>query len=103
MGVCYPRVSLKDPLPTFNTLQEWTEIKSTKFDICARMCQYILSRDDAPDVTFENGEAIFPPVPSPAPGQAITQETKILIYQDFPSLGALLRKVGFRLYSNYAL
>lgn len=82
-------------IPTFTTLEQWGPVKSTKMDTCAKICQYMLIRDDVPPVTFENGQAIFPeinPIPPPGGGK---KETKILIYQEFTSLIPLLRNVTF--------
>ncbi|KAJ3494060.1 hypothetical protein NLJ89_g10889 [Agrocybe chaxingu] len=93
MGVGYARLSLLEPIPRFNNLLHWEEHKSTKFDICARICKHLLTRDDAPPMTFEDGKVSFPPIPSAAPGEIVPQDTKILIYQEFPSLGPLLRQV----------
>lgn len=94
MGVGYARLSLKEPIPTFKTLEEWEQHKSTKMDICAQMCRHLLSRDDAPAMTFQDGQVIFPPISSGEPEEAVKQDTKVLIYQEFPSLGPLLRNVG---------
>lgn len=93
MGVGFARLSLTETIPRFNHLSEWEQHKSTKFDICAQMCRHLLSRDDAPEMLFENGTVIFPAVPDPQPGEVISRTTKILIYQEFPFLGPLLHNV----------
>jgi len=93
MGVCWARRNLAEAIPCFKTLEQWREKKSTKFDICARMSQHILARDDAPEMVFREGTVIFPTIPEPQPGQTIGQNTKILIFSDFPSLGPLVRNV----------
>lgn len=93
MGAIYPRRSLTEKIPHFKTLEEWQSRKSTKIDTCARMCRHLLSRDDAPDMTFKDGQVVFPDVPQPRPGEEVAQERKILIYQEFPSFGPLLRNV----------
>ncbi|TFK59812.1 hypothetical protein BDN72DRAFT_780239 [Pluteus cervinus] len=93
MGVGFARRHLEEPIPKFATLDAWLVQKSTKFDLCARLCKHILLRDDAPEVVFEDGGATFPDVPPLLPGETVLQETKILIYQEFPSLGGLLRNV----------
>ncbi|CAA7271229.1 unnamed protein product [Cyclocybe aegerita] len=90
MGVGYA-VSKGEATPKFRTLEEWEAAKSTKFDMCARIIQHLLARDNAPPIVFENGGATFPPTPPLPPGQAPSQTTKILIYQEFPSLGPVLR------------
>lgn len=78
--------------PTFTSLKEWEPKKSTKMDTCAKICRHMLTRDDVPDVIFEEGQAIFPPIP-PNPPDGGKKETKILIYQEFTSLRPLLRNV----------
>ncbi len=52
-------------------------------------------RDDAPEVEFKDGKAAFTALPPLSQGQIASQETRILIYQEFPSLGRLLRNVSF--------
>ena len=74
-------------------MEDWQRNKSTKVDICARICLHLLSRDDAPSMVFENGGVVFPPVPVPAPGERVSQTIKILIYQEFPSFGPMVRDV----------
>jgi hypothetical protein len=93
MGAIYPRSSLQEKIPTFSSLEEWQAKKSTKVDICARMCLHLLSRDDAAPMIFSEGTVFFPETPPPAPGKAISQDSKILIYQEFPSFGPLVRTV----------
>jgi hypothetical protein len=93
MSVGFARLRLDEKIPVFNSLEEWEPVKSTKMDICAKMCSHLLSSDDAPDMDFCNGTVTFPPLPTPNTGERVTQETKILIYQEFPSLGPLLRNV----------
>lgn len=94
MCVGFARLNLEDPIPTFESLEQWEQQKSTKLDTCARMCRHLLARDDAPEMLFENGTVVFPPIPTPSPGEKVSQEDKILIYQEFPSLGPLLRNVS---------
>jgi hypothetical protein len=96
MCVGFARLKLEDPIPEFKTLEEWEEKKSTKIDICARMCRHLLSHDDAPKMVFGNGTVVFPPVPPSQPGKKVPQTVKILIYQEFPSLGPLLRNVSHK-------
>jgi hypothetical protein len=84
------------PILSFSSLESWEPVKSTKMDTCARICRHLLTRDDAPSITFEDGRAIFPNIPPPPPGnETLLQETKILIYQEFTSLRHLLRNVTF--------
>ncbi|KAF8869930.1 SNF2 family N-terminal domain-containing protein [Infundibulicybe gibba] len=66
----------KDPTsltPTFNSLDEWEPVKSTKMDACARICHHYLS-------------------PGHAQGPSTTNR-KILIYSEFPSMTKLLRNI----------
>ena len=93
MGAAYARSNTHDPLPKFDTMDKWFAKKSTKIDACARLCQHLLSRDDALDPINENGELSFPPPPTLQPGEAPTQSIKVLIYQEFPSLSPILTDV----------
>ena len=90
----YARRDLKDPIPLFKTLDDWTSRKATKIDTCARICQYLTSSDRARVPKAENGSVIFPPIPPLKPGEQEKRTNKILIYQEFPSLGPLLRNVS---------
>ena len=94
MCVGFARYNLEDPIPVFKALDDWEKQKSTKIDTCARMCRHLLARDDCPEMLFENGAVTFPPIPAPNPGEQVSQDVKILIYQEFPSLGPLLRNVS---------
>lgn len=91
----FARKNLDDEIPIFKTLEDWEKMKSTKVDTCARLAQHLLVRDDAPEIILENGTVMFPPFPNLNPGEIVKQETKILIYQEYPSLGSLLRNVSF--------
>jgi hypothetical protein len=93
MGATYPRLALTDDIPKFKNLEEWKSRKSTKVDTCAQMCLHLLSRDDAPSMIFEDGAVIYPEVAKPMPGEQVSQKTKILIYQEFPTFGDLVRTV----------
>jgi hypothetical protein len=93
LGATYPRLNLTDKIPRFKTMDEWQKAKSTKVDTLARMCLHLLSRDDAPPMVFEDGGVVFPPVAAPAPHELISQDRKIIIYQEFPSFGPMVRDV----------
>ncbi|TFK19678.1 hypothetical protein FA15DRAFT_601103 [Coprinopsis marcescibilis] len=98
-GVTFAREPSDPPCPKFNTLEEWEDRKSSKIDCLVRMVQHILTRDDMPPVTFENGVPVF----DPAPGSpTFTRDVKILIYQEFPSFIPLVRNV-FELYGIQVL
>lgn len=94
MCVGFARLDMEDPIPYFDTLDAWEKVKSTKIDTCARMCLHILARDDAPEMSVDNGIVVFPDIASAKEGEKVSQKTKILIYQEFPSLGPLLRNVS---------
>lgn len=94
MCVGCARYNLEEKIPHFRTLKEWEEKKSTKFDTCARICQHLLARDDASEIRIDEGQVTFAESDPLQPGAAPSQTTKILISQEFPSLGPLLRNVS---------
>lgn len=94
MAVGYARDNPNDEIPYFQTLAQWVPLKSTKMDMCARMCVHLLSRDDAPPLVFEGGSVTFNPIPETQPGEIIKRDTKIVIYQEFTCLGSLLQNVS---------
>lgn len=98
MAVGYARYNLDEKIPKFNTREEWEEKKSTKMDTCARLCQYLLSRDDTPEVSVVAGQLILPPLPPLPEGEKPQQTIKVLISQEFPSLAPLLRNVSASLF-----
>lgn len=93
MAMGYARYNLEEKIPTFKTLAEWEKKKSTKMDACARICQHLLASDDAPEIIVEDGQICIPPLPTLEPGESHPQTLKLLISQQFPSLGGLLRNV----------
>lgn len=93
-AVCYAKEDPAAPNPVFKTLEEWYPIKSTKMDVCARICAYYLSNDDAPDVDFQDGMLVFPVLHPPKDGQSVPRSRRILIYAEFPSMTGLLRNVS---------
>ncbi|PPQ93015.1 hypothetical protein CVT25_006099 [Psilocybe cyanescens] len=93
ISVGFARKSMSEKIPKFSSLDEWNELKSTKFDSCARMCVHLLGRDDAPELNVVDGKLVFPPLLPLEPGLQTQQTLKILISQEFPSLGPLLRNV----------
>jgi len=101
MSATYPRLSMTDKIPRFKTREDWESCKSTKVDVCARMCLHLISRDDAPRMVFEDGAVIFPEVPKPMHGERVSQELKIVIFQDFPSFGPLVRDVRTLLTASF--
>lgn len=83
----------KPRIPVFTTLEQWEPVKSTKMDACAKICQYMLTRDNIPEPIFKDGQVIFPSITQPLQ-TGEKKETKILIYQEFTSLRPLLRNVN---------
>lgn len=90
----YARLRLQDPIPHFNTLEEWEAKKSTKIDTCCRMVVHFMSRDDAPEPCVENGAVVFPPIPPELLNKPVVQLLRLIIHQEFSSLGPLLRNVS---------
>ncbi|KAF5344632.1 hypothetical protein D9756_011234 [Leucocoprinus leucothites] len=74
------------------SLDEWEPIRSTKMDVCARLCRHYLTNDDVEDVHFEEGEPIFPDIPS-IPRHKISRKRRIIIYAEFPSMAPLLQNI----------
>lgn len=88
----------KDPSsnnPIFKSLEEWEPVKSTKMDVCARICRHYLQQDDVPDVEFQDGQVIFPTLAQKPgePGETASRTRKILIYAEFPSMTGILQNV----------
>ena len=77
--------------PIFEHYEDWKPFLSTKMDVAARIIQHHLAQDDAPDLTFEDKNAVFPPLSS-TPGT--TQTMKIVIFQLIPSLHGPLSQVS---------
>jgi hypothetical protein len=93
-AVSYAQENADAPIPSFKTLSEWEPVKSTKIDICVRICQHYLSRDDVPDVAFDDGEPIFPPLPPHDAQKPFTQLRKILVYSESPNMTTLIQNVS---------
>jgi hypothetical protein len=73
----------KDPAsnnPVFKSLEEWNPVKSTKMDVCARICRHYLQADSVPDVEFKDGQVIFPTFVPQKAGEPVSNARKILIY-----------------------
>lgn len=68
-------------------------MKSTKMDVCARICEHYLKRDDAMDVTFVEGEPVFPKAPDTSEVDDVKRNRRIIIYAEFPSMAPLLQNV----------
>lgn len=78
--------------PTFGSLEEWMPAKSTKMDVCGRICAHYLTHDDVEDVKFEDGKPVFPLVPA-IPEDKLKRTRRIIIYAEFPSMAPLLQNV----------
>ncbi|KAF9455565.1 P-loop containing nucleoside triphosphate hydrolase protein [Collybia nuda] len=93
MAVNYARETPEEKIPHFKTLEEWEAKKSTKIDTCVKLCQHLLSHDDAPEVFVANGSVVYPPLPNGTDPSKATRKRKVVIYQEFPSHGPLLRNI----------
>lgn len=61
-------------------------------DVCARICVHYLARDDVPDVSFADGQPVFPKIVAISP-EKIQKTRRIIIYSEFPSMAPLLQNV----------
>jgi len=93
-AVSYAQDDPDAPLPTFKSLSEWEPVKSTKMDVCAKICRHYLSRDDIPDVEFVDGHVLIPEL---LPVGTVTTERKILIFSESPVMTTLLQNVSLAL------
>jgi len=67
-------------------------MKSTKMDMCTRICAYYLTDDHILDISFDNGEVHFPTIPGQC--QDFPERSQhIIIYAEFPSMTLLLQNV----------
>ncbi|KAF9441652.1 hypothetical protein P691DRAFT_683240 [Macrolepiota fuliginosa MF-IS2] len=90
-AVGYAKEDPADPWPLFKSLEEWEPVKSTKMDVCARVCKHYLTHDDMEDVTFVDGVPVFPE--SAATGKEIRRNRRVIIYAEFSSMAPLLQNV----------
>lgn len=95
LSVNYARSNPNEGIPVFGTLEEWQPLKSTKLDTAARLCQYFMVGDDLPFPAFSDGSVIFPAIPPIVQGETRKQETKIVIFMEFPSMLPLFVNVSF--------
>jgi hypothetical protein len=96
-AVSYGQEDPNAPLPVFASLAEWERSKSTKLDVCVRICRHYLSRDDVLDVEFADGVVIFPELPPSEARKKFTNNRKILIYSESPNVTILIQNVSSRL------
>jgi SNF2 family DNA or RNA helicase len=94
LSLIFARSDSKAPLPRITSLEQWAEIKSTKLDMAARLCQYFLTRDDLPLPTFANGSIDFPAIPPAKNGFKTTKDSKIVVFTEFPSMLSLFIDVS---------
>ncbi|KAF4611118.1 hypothetical protein D9613_006452 [Agrocybe pediades] len=90
LNVAYASEDSISNIPYFRTLEEWKPLKSTKIDTCCRMVVHLLTQDDAPDITFKDGAAQFPPFQRT---ETASRDAKVVIYQEFPSFSKLLLNI----------
>ena len=81
----FARENPEETIPHFASLEEWEPVKSTKLDTAARLCQYFLQRDGLPVPTFADGRVYYPTLP-PADEESVTNEGKIVVFTEFPSM-----------------
>ncbi|KAF7771865.1 hypothetical protein Agabi119p4_6176 [Agaricus bisporus var. burnettii] len=101
LAVGYAKEDISGLNPEFKTLEDWEPLKSTKMDVCARICAHYLKHDHMDDVHFENGKPVFPVFPE-IPGERLPKRRRIIIYSEFPSMAPLLQNV-LRLYGVASL
>ncbi|KAF9442094.1 P-loop containing nucleoside triphosphate hydrolase protein [Macrolepiota fuliginosa MF-IS2] len=92
LAVGYAKGDAGELWPTFKSLEEWEPLKSTKMDVCAKICAHYLTHDDVGDVVFEEGQPIFPDIPDMREAD-IQRTRRIIIYAEFPSMAPLLQNV----------
>lgn len=93
-SVVYARENPQDEIPVFKSLDEWERLKSTKLDTAARLCRYLLTRDDLPTPKFKDGTVAFPEIPPVREGETISQNCKIVVFSEFPSMISLFKNVS---------
>ncbi|KAF8951749.1 P-loop containing nucleoside triphosphate hydrolase protein, partial [Flammula alnicola] len=97
ISVIYAREHPDDDIPVFKSLDQWELVKSTKLDTAARLCSYFLKRDNLALPTFADGTVHYPPIPQLLEGETVTQDCKIVVFTEFPSMSSLLLNI-FQLY-----
>lgn len=64
-------------------------------DVCARICKHYLTHDDIGDVSFEDGQPVFPDFDFQL-GKTYTKARRIIIYSEFSSMAPLIQNVRMR-------
>ncbi|KAF5347355.1 hypothetical protein D9756_010004 [Leucocoprinus leucothites] len=99
LAVGYAKEDPSSLLPSFKSLDEWRPVKSTKMDICAKICAHYLQDDRVNDVTFDEGRPIFPAIPNAYKANP-QRSRRIIIYAEFPSMAPLLQNAFHSLSIN---
>ena len=97
MGVTFAREDPTEPIPVFDSLDEWNKQLGTKIHNLVTVSLHFLTRDDMPPIHFVDRCIVYPPAPT-TPN--FTTDIKILVYQEFPSNMGLVRNVGSSLRSH---
>ena len=92
LAVGYAKADPASLLPMFPDLAQWYPMKSTKMDVCTRICAHYLTDDRVPDISFDNGEVHFPTIPGQCQDSP-ERSRRIIIYAEFPSMAPLLQNV----------
>lgn len=77
-------------------MDDWTPLKSTKYQVAVDTVLHLLRRDDAPmPVSSKDGVVEFPPLPNLPEGVLVPGQTrKGVLYSEFTSMVHLLQQVG---------
>jgi len=61
-------------------------------DVCAQICAHYLTHDDIDDVSFIDGQPVFPTTAASPKGQ-VRRTRRIIIYSEFASMAPLFQNV----------
>lgn len=61
-------------------------------DVCAQLCAHYLTHDTVEDVSFVDGQPVFPECAVDV-GQPLQKTRRIIIFQEFSSMAQLLQNV----------
>lgn len=86
----FPRPEAQVTFPEIRNLAHWLEMKSTKLDAFARICEHYCKRDDAPHIYEEEGVLVIPPMPAVA---LVSQKRRICAYLEFVQFRPLVAQV----------
>jgi SNF2 family DNA or RNA helicase len=99
MGVIFPREHITAELPVYQTKEEWEKNPPTKLNTLLAVVRHLLSSDEAPMPSTEDGILVCPPIPANAPRNSTR---KILIYNEFAFFAPLIVQL-FALYGIKAV